>query len=42
MSYVAGITDAGEYAELLRASLPHVIHTEAENQCDARSLRTST
>lgn len=32
MSYVAGITDAGEYAELLRASLPHVIHTEAENQ----------
>jgi len=32
MSLAAEITDAGEYAELLRAALPHVIHTEAENQ----------
>jgi HTH-type transcriptional regulator/antitoxin HigA len=32
MSPTAEITDAGEYADLLRAALPHVIHTEAENQ----------
>ena len=32
MSHTAEITDAREYAELLRAALPHVIHTAAENQ----------
>ena len=32
MSLAAEITNAGEYAELLRSALPHVIHTEEENQ----------
>jgi len=32
MSPAAEITDANEYAQLLRDALPHVIHTEAENQ----------
>ena len=32
MNLAAEITDAGEYAELLRSALPHVIHTEAENR----------
>jgi HTH-type transcriptional regulator/antitoxin HigA len=32
MSHLAEIADAGEYAELLRSTLPHVIHTEAENR----------
>jgi|SRR5689334_19399799 HTH-type transcriptional regulator / antitoxin HigA len=31
MSVLAEITDANEYAELLKDSLPHVIHTDAEN-----------
>jgi len=32
MSTVAEIADAAEYARLLGKALPHVIHTEAENE----------
>jgi HTH-type transcriptional regulator/antitoxin HigA len=32
MSRTAEIIDAAEYAHLLREALPHVIHTEAENE----------
>ena len=32
MSRVAEITDRDEYAQLLGEALPHVLHTEAENE----------
>jgi HTH-type transcriptional regulator/antitoxin HigA len=32
MSLAAEIANVSEYAELLRSALPHVIHTDAENQ----------
>jgi len=38
MSAVAEIQNEREYAELLAEVLPHVIHTEEENECSTIAL----